>query len=180
MTSYEKIYDAAIGHYGIITSADAKALGVNNATLVQLALRNRLERLGYGVYRIDKYVPHVDGLDVYACAVARVGKGAYVWGPSVLAIHHLCPTNPTRIYVAMAQRCRAQLPPEIVLKPGRATDTIENYEGIPVQKLSDAILASQHILMLDRLLDAVRLGVEKGLLSEIESKNLVRELYKND
>lgn len=180
MTAYEKIYDVAIGNYGIITSAEAKALGISNIALVQLATRNRVERLGYGIYRIDKYVPHADGLDAYACAVARVGQGAYLWGPSVLALHHLCPTNPARVYVASVRRCRAKLPQEIIVKQGKASDHVEFYEGIAVQKVADAILASQHLIMLDRLLEAVRVAKEKGLLIDAEAKSIVRELYKND
>ncbi len=180
MTAYDKIYDIAIGNYGIITSAEAKAIGIRNTTLVQLAARNRLERLGYGVYRIDKYVPHADGLDVYACAIARVGREAYLWGPSVLALHHLCPTNPTRIYVASPLRCRAKLPQGIVLKKGCPSDRVEHYEGLAVQTVADAILASQHLIMLDRLLDAVQQGLAHGLLTDAEAKGLVKELYKND
>lgn len=180
MTTYEKIYDAAIGNYGIITAAETKALGITNGALVQLVRRKRLERLGYGVYRIDKYVPRSDGLDAYACALARVGREACLWGPSVLAVYHLCPTNPSRIYVASPKRCRAKLPEGIILKQLSPTEPVEFYEGIPLQTVRNAIPASQHLLMLERLLDAVHLAETKGLLGAAEARQVIRELYKND
>ena len=180
MNSYDRIYEVAIGNYGIITSSQAKEMGISNAALVQLALRGRLERLGYGVYRIDKYVPNAEGLDAYACAVARVGDGAFLWGPSVLALHHLCPTNPSRIYVASSRRCRAKLPTGIVVKAVSEVGTVENYEGIPIQNVREAILVSQHIIMLNRLLDAVEVAKEKNLIPALDGERIIKELYKND
>ena len=180
MTSYDKLYDEAIGYYGLVTVQQAKALGITNTTLVKLAQRGKLERLGYGLYRIDKYVPSADGLDAYACAVARVGKSAYLWGPSVLAIHHLCPTTPSRLYVATTKRYRGKLPEGIVVRNNTPCTHVGNYEGIPVQSISDAILSSQHIIMLDRLLSATREAEERGLLDAIERERITKALYRND
>ena len=68
MTAYQIIYDEAIGNYGLFSTERAKELGISNGTLAKLAHRGRLEHLGYGLYRIDKFVPNANGLDAYACA----------------------------------------------------------------------------------------------------------------
>ena len=180
MTSYDMLYDEAIGSYGLVTVQQAKALGITNTTLVKLAQRGKLERLGYGLYRLDKYVPSAEGLDAYACAVARVGKAAYLWGPSVLAIHHLCPTTPSRLYVATPNRYRGKLPEGISVRNGVPCEHVENSEGIPVQPVPDAILSSQHIIMLDRLLSATHEAEAKGIFGPTERERIIRELYRND
>ena len=78
VTTYEQIYDEAIGNNGIITARHAKELGTPAIALVKLCKRGRFTRIGHGVYRIDKYFPQET--DLYAAAVARVGvrcgKGA--------------------------------------------------------------------------------------------------------
>lgn len=180
MTAYQTIYDEAIGNYGLITVAQAKELGVTNETLVKLASRGRLERIGHGVYRIQHYVPNAEGLDPYACAVAKVGDGAYLWGPSVLAVHRLCPTNPSRIYVATPNRYRKKSSPALVVKDRVKSAEVSNYEGIRIQPVADAILSSQHIIMLDRLLDAVRIACERGLFDQRQKEAIVKELYIHD
>ncbi len=180
MTAYRKIYDEAIGNYGLITVAEAKALGITNETLVKLAARGRLERIAYGVYRIEQYVPNREGLDPYACAVKKVGEDAYLWGPSVLAIYHLCPTNPSRIYVATPTRYRRKATNGLVVKDCVGDAPVENYEGIRLQPVGDAILSSQHIIMLDRLLDATRIAHERGLVNKEQKELIIKELYRHD
>ena len=179
MKSYDRLYDEAIGRYGLITVRQARELGISNTALVNLSRRGRLERLGYGLYRIDKYVPNPDGLDAYACAVARVGPNAFLWGPSVLAIYHLCPTSPSRIYVATPKRYRGKLPIGIVVKTA-VCDALDNHEGIPTQNVSAAILASQHTIMFDRLLSAAQEAERIGLIGSSERERITRELYRHD
>ena len=180
MTAYQEIYDEAIGNYGIITVAQARELGITNETLVKLASRGRLERIGHGVYRIQHYVPNPEGLDPYACAVAKVGEDAYLWGPSVLAVHHLCPTNPSRIYVATPNRYRRKPSPSLVVRDRVRGTEVANYEGIRTQPVADAILSSQHIIMLDRLLDAARVACDRGLFGRERREQIVKELYIHD
>ena len=55
--NYDTIYEHAADNYGLITSSEAKVLGVPNIELVKLAHRGRLSRLGHGVYRVKHYIP---------------------------------------------------------------------------------------------------------------------------
>lgn len=180
MTAYQRIYDEAIGNYGLITVGTAREFGIASSTLVKLAHRGRLERIAHGLYRIDKYVPSRDGLDAYACAVAGCGESAYLWGPSVLAIRNLCPTDPARIYVATPRRYRGRARSGIVVKDRTECRQLDNVEGIRVQNVGAAILASLHIVMFDRLLDAVGVATERNLMNVEEARETVKELYKHD
>lgn len=108
MSYYDDIYEEAIDSYGVITTSRAKRIGVPKGELVKLAKRGRIDRIGYGVYRIKPYVP--TRLDRYADAVALVGEGSYIFGESVLAIHELAFVNPRAIMVATPKRTRRTLP----------------------------------------------------------------------
>lgn len=180
MTSYERIYEEAIGNYGLFRTSQAKALNVSNIALLRLAQRGRLQRLAYGLYRIDKYVPSKEGLDAYACAVAICGEAAYLWGPSVLAIRKLCPTDPAVIYVATPGRYRGKPRQGIIVKERKPAESLDSIEGISAQETKDAILSSQHIIMLPRLLDAVEVARTQGLLDNAMAQDTIKELYKND
>ena len=180
MSAYNTIFDEAIGYYGLFRTSQAKGLGVSGSAVLSLAKRGKLLRIAHGLYRIDKYVPQPDGLDAYAIAVARVGDDAYLWGPSVLQAHPLCPTDPAKIYVATPSRFRGHLPQGIILKNGAKLRKVDFIGGIRAQSAGQAILSSQHIIMFDRLLEAVENARGKGLLSEAEAHSTLKELYKND
>jgi predicted transcriptional regulator of viral defense system len=180
MNAYDIIFDEAIGNYGLFRSSKAKSLGISGSAILGLAKRGRLIRMSHGLYRIDKYVPRPDGLDAYAIAVARVGEDAYLWGPSVLQIYRLCPTDPAKIYVATPTRYRGRLPKGIILKNGAKAVGVGVVEGIRVQSVGKAILSCQHMLMFNRLLDAVAAAREQGLMNEVEAHCTLREMYKND
>ncbi len=180
MTAYEKVYEEAIGNYGLFRTSQAKRIGVSNVALLRLAERGKLERLAYGLYRIDKYVPSKEGLDAYACAIAKCGENAYLWGPSVLALRHLCPTDPATIYVATPERFRSRPVEGITVKDRQAQTSLDNIEGIVAQNVPSAILASQHIIMLPRLLEAVEVARKNEFIDDKKAQDLIRELYKND
>jgi predicted transcriptional regulator of viral defense system len=180
MTAYQIIYDEAIGNYGLISVAAAKKLGISTATLAKLAYRGRLERVAHGLYRIDKYVPSRDGFDAYACAVASLGDNSYLWGPSALSIRNLCPTDPSVIYVATPARYRGKSRDGVIVKDRTPCVCIDNVEGIRVQGVQEAILASQHMIMFDRLLDAVNTAKAQNLISAEHAHATIRGLYINE
>ncbi|MBP5640843.1 MAG: type IV toxin-antitoxin system AbiEi family antitoxin domain-containing protein [Victivallales bacterium] len=180
VTAYETIYDEAIGNYGLITVSAAKELGINAATLAKLAHRGRLERIAHGLYRIDKYVPSQGGLDAYACAVASLGGDSYLWGPSAIAIRNLCPTDPSVIYVATPARYRGKPRGGVIVKDRTPCGDIDNIEGIRVQGVCSAILSSQHMIMFDRLLDAVNAAKAQGIINAEQAHETTKGLYVND
>ena len=180
VNAYDTIFDEAIGYYGLFRTSQAQGLGVSGSAVLSLAKRGKLLHIAHGLYRVDKYVPQPDGLDAYAIAVARVGDDAFLWGPSVLQAHHLCPTDPAKIYVATPSRFRGRLPNGIILKNSVKPKSVDFIGGIRAQTAGQAILSSQHKIMFDRLLEAVENAKGKGLLNEVEAHNTLKELYKND
>lgn len=177
MTYYNRIFDEAIGNFGIISSARAREIGIPSVELVKLSKRGRLRRLGYGVYKLVQYSPAPDGLDAYADSVALVGDGAYLYAQSVLALHHLCPTNPARIYVATPRRCRRDLGDGIVVIDGTPCAEVEWYDGIPSQPVAEAIRASRGAVMDERLVEAVDAALRKDLIGKDASRKIKRELH---
>ena len=174
MKNYDLIYENAADNYGLITSYEAKSIGIPNVELVKLAHRGRLRRLGHGVYRIVHYIP--TPYDKFAEAVALVGSGAVIYGESVLAMHGLALVNPAVIYIAVKNRVRKKLPAYIeIIYPGIAfSETM--YEGIPSQTVFEAILVCKSRVMTDRLIEAVNEAERQGLISVTEAKTARTEL----
>lgn len=161
-----------------MTSAQAKGVGASDKELSRIAKDGRLARIGYGVYRIKHWVP--TEYDTYAESVALVGPGAYLYGESVVAIHGLAPTDPSRIYVATPNRVRKTLPASIkVIRRRNRGDTTE-YEGIRSQTIQEAIRSCKATMMRGRLVDASRRARELGLLDAEERNALVEELSRGD
>ena len=174
MTFYDEIYEFASDSYGLITSEQAKSMGISDKEMSRLTKDGRLRRLGRGVYRIKHYTPTPN--DPYAEAITLVGSDAYLFGESVIAMHGLAPTNPARVFVATINRVRKTLPSTIRIIYRKAKDTITFYDGIPSQTIPDAILSCRKTMMTDRLVDATKNAKINGLITRIEEGNLLKEL----
>lgn len=172
MTYYDDIYEIAVDNYGLITSAEAKELGISDQDMKMLEKRGRLIKRGHGVYKLARYVP--TPYDAYAEAVVLVGPHAYLYGESVISMLELAPTNPSRVFVATPSRIRKQLPEYIVLI--KADDELTHYEGIPSQSAHDAILACRKTMMPERLEDATREAERQGYITNDQTAELLKEL----
>jgi len=169
-----QIYEYAVDNYGLITSSQARAIGIPTIELVKLAHRGRLLRLGYGIYKIAQYVP--TPLDKYAEAVAFAGEGAYISGESVLAMHNLAFVNPSVIFITVPHKIRKKLPVYVRCIAQKNQNQITAYEGIPSQSVFDAIMECQKTVMSQRLKDAIREAKIHGLITEKEAAVARRKL----
>jgi predicted transcriptional regulator of viral defense system len=176
MNSFNKLYDAAIENYGIITSGMAKEYGVSAMALVQLARRGRFVHIRRGLYRLSQYVP--TEYDEYAEAVAVVGRGAYLYGETVLAMLKLTETDPTRLYVASALRQRKTLPRFIVVRPAPADYVPIAIQGIPCQRVEDALEAAAETIDGKRLSDAAREAYRLGHISKAKANSIASKVGK--
>ena len=174
MKNYDVIYEFAADRYGLITSREARTLGIPNVELVKLAHRGRLRRLGHGVYRIVQYIP--TARDKYAEAVALVGCGSVIYGESVLAMHDLALVNPAVIYIAIQSKLRKKLPAYIKVIDQDAILCPIEYDGIPSQSVYEAIITCKGTIMSDRLLEAIRTAESQGLISETEAQTARMEI----
>ena len=174
MTTYEKIYDEAIGSNGIITSRQAKDMGIPAIALVKLCNRGRLVRIGHGVYRMDKYFPQES--DPYAAAVANVGEGAYIVGESVIGYYRLCPTHEAIVHVGTTKRVRKRLPDAIKLEKRPLGERLHLMDGIPAQTIGLAIRTAKTTMEPSRLREAIDVALEKQLILRDEADMLRKEI----
>ena len=174
MNAYNTLYDEAAENYGLITTQMAERNGVSGMSLVMLERRGRLRRVGRGVYRLEQH-PETE-YDSYATLVAKAGEGAFLWGPTVLALEHLCPTDPATLYVAVPRRIRRQLGRGVVVKNGAEDTSVKNLHGIASQSIEEAILASRGTIMDERLIEAANRAKEQGLILPEAHDHLIREL----
>lgn len=174
MTKFDGIYEIAADNFGLVTSAEAREAGVSNNELVQYARRGKIERVGQGVYRLVQRIPEPN--DAYALAVALVGPGAYLYGEAVLGMLGLCPTNPAYLHVATSSRIRRNLPEyiRVVRAPGASAGAV--YDGVPCQRVADAIRSAMGHMLPDRLADAAARAREEGYITRAEADALAAEL----
>lgn len=171
MDCYDELWGFAEDHFGLITVAQAKALGVSNANLVMMERRGTLMRLGRGLYQVKHHV--VGPYDSYAIAVAQVGDSAYLRGASVLGLRRIVPTDLSVIFVGTPDRLRKRVSDYVVTKD-RTPAATEIYEGIRCERLSDAIVsaAKDGALDADRINEAFAETQACGLISSNEAKQL--------
>ncbi|WP_306506354.1 type IV toxin-antitoxin system AbiEi family antitoxin domain-containing protein [Adlercreutzia equolifaciens] len=173
MAHFDDIYELAADNYGLITSAEAKNLGVAKSELNRWVGMGRLLKRGQGVYKLVRYAP--TEYDRYAEAVALVGDGSFLFGEAVLAMHGLALANPRRISVGTTKRVRRELP-EWVQPVTVSGKTVTSYEGIPSQSLAEAILECRGMVMGERLKSAVEDARREGLITKDEFEHLRKEL----
>lgn len=172
MFHWQKINEIGLENYGIVTTDDVRDVCNVSVELPRWVKSGRLERLGYGVYRLVQYVP--SEFDRYAEAVALVGKESYVYGISVLAMHNLALVNPSKVFVATSQRKRRRLPEWVSVVTRRESGGVDG-NGIRSQGVADAIRACRKVVMRERLVSAIADAKLRGLIDYKEAQVLEKE-----
>ena len=174
MTAYDKLWDFAEDHYGIVTTSQAIAMGIDKHQLPAMAQRGTLIKKGHGVYLAKHHIPKEN--DVFAHSVALAGETAYLRGSSVVALLKLAPTNPGIVYLGATARVRRRLPANLRLVDMRPCDCVQ-YEGIRSQPLVEALKTARDEgeIEADRVADAATKAYDKGLLAETDWRNFVLE-----
>lgn len=165
-------------NYGYITTQDALELSIPAGELAKLAHRKKgaLRNISYGLYRDESIPEDPRGYDQLAEAVLRVGKGAYIHGESVLAMHQLALVNPRYIHVASPRPARPSLPSYIKLSKAKFGLKITEYEGIPAQTVADAIIECRRRIEPNRLKEAAQEARQQGLITSKEWKKIIQEI----
>ena len=173
MSKTDYIYDA-VDDFGLITSAEAKELGVSNAELVQQARRGKLARVGRGVYRVAVW-PYQEAAP-YAVAVKSVSPSAYLLGESVIALLGLTPTNPERIRVGAPERVRKDFGGGIVVEKRQPNEATTFYEGIPAQTMRGAVVDAAKTIGKARALQAAIEAAKQGYITAVEAEEIEEAL----
>jgi len=176
MKKWDRIQQAALGAHGIITFAQAKAMGVHPAEIYRWAASGRLMKLNRGVFRLTAY-PSNGLVSDMAALLAMVGEGAYLCGESVLQLYDLCPTRSYVATIASPRRIRRTTIPKgvRVVKSEIGYKPI-HHEGVACQRPEDAIRFCMGILEQNRLEEAIDAAEEKGYFLPDETESLRREV----
>ncbi len=168
---------------GLVTAAQARALGIKDSVLARLTQRGKLERVARGVYRVP-YFP-ADPLSQYREVVlwARASHG-----PERVALSHetafgvygISDTNPARVHITVPQRTRLRRrkPKWIVIHRAElAPNDVTTHEGLPVTTVAKSVrdvLETTGRLGLAR--QALKDARKQGYISAAELQRLTRQL----
>jgi hypothetical protein len=176
MKKWDKIQQVALGTHGIITFAQAKAMGVHPAEMYRWDAAGRLMKLNRGVFRLAAY-PLKGFISDMAAIIATVGEGSYLYGESVLQLYDLCPTRSYVVTVATPRRIRRTTIPEGIKVVTSDPEYRPIYhEGIACQKIEDAIRSCIGVLETNRLEEAIDEAEEKGYFLPSEKESLKKEV----
>ena len=176
MNSFEKLLYIGMDNYGIVTSGDAKSVGLSDRVVFSHVKNGKLLRMGQGIFKLAAFSSS-DDMDRYAVAVSFGGNGAMIYGESVLAMLNLAFANPPLIEVATPRRVRRKLPPWVkIIRIGAGAAMTEYYKGIPCQPLRDAMRICKDRILPERILAAIELAKTEGWLSSDDGENLKNEI----
>ena len=176
MKSFDAIYEAASGNFGLVTARQSREMGVFSRELSRWVKSGRLEHVGRGVYRVSNFP--ASQFDAFASAVEAVGEDAYLYGESVIGMLGLTATNPTWIHVAVAHRVRRKLSDGIKVHNAPSGYKPTYYDGVRSQSVADAILSCRGTVMDVRLCDALANGIAQGYVGKDDARRVRKVLGK--
>ena len=178
-TRMNELFALAETQDGLLTSKQAREIGLMDSVLVRLAQRGRLVRTARGVYRIAHYPP--DRLAQYREAVlwARASQG-----PQRIALSHetallvmgISDVNPQKVHITIPKgaRLRREKPGWVVWhRADLSPDDLMEHEGIPVtsvERTINDVLATTHRVDLAR--QALAEARREGFLNQEQAARL--------
>ena len=174
MKRFEQIKGVASGNFGLVTSAQARELGVSSFQLARWVKMGWLEHSARGVYRVADYPP--SEYDYYAIAVEHVGAKARLYGESVLAMLNLTSTNPEKMRIGSPGRIRKRFDAGYLVRTIPEDEPMEYYEGVRCQPLVEAIRTSAESVAPSRRREAAENAFRGGYIGKRELAMLRKEI----
>jgi predicted transcriptional regulator of viral defense system len=171
--------ELAADQHGLFTLEDAREIGYRNNTIAQMARRGRVTRVSHSVYRIP-FLPEGPLGAYMEAALWPVGVRGVLSHATALDLWDVSDANPAKVHVTVPRTHRPQrVVPEayVVHREDLAREEIAAVERVPVVTLDRAVreCASDGIGR-DLLVQAVREGRARGLLTAEQATALAREL----
>lgn len=177
------LYGIAEDQAGYFTAAQARAAGLHQVRLVQLAQQGDIERMSRGVYRFTRFPVSRFGNYMEAVLwpqVRRPDVVGVISHQSALFIHELSDVSPARVHVTLPTtvRIRREVPKGLAIHyADLAPRDVERVEGVPVTTPARSIRdAHASHLGNDLVRQAIADGRRSGVLSTVEADRLEREL----
>lgn len=176
---YTALRDAAADQHGLVTTGDARRLGIDPQRLIEMRRRGTLEKVGRGLYRFPDFP--TDRFEQYMEAVLWPQHVRGVLGhETALDLYELCEVNPAKIHVTLPAdyriRWRAIPAAFAFYRRELSEDEVTQLEGLPVvtvqRAIKDAIEADLRTGLVVQAIDTAR---ERGLLRRAEAEELRAE-----
>jgi len=139
---FAALLERAHEQYGYVTAADARELGLADATLRTLAYRGDAERVAHGLYRLNA-VPDT-GLDqMMEATLWPRGLGVISHDTALGELWELCDVNPAKVHVTVPARVRIRRQAPLAFAVHHRdlpVVDITRLNGIPVVTVRRAIL----------------------------------------
>lgn len=177
------LYGIAEDQAGYFTAAQARAAGLHQVRLVQLAQQGDIERISRGVYRVTRFPVLQQGHFMEAVLwpqVRRPDVVGVISHQSALSIHQLSDVSPARVHLTLpaSVRIRRAVPKGLTIHHADlAPADVERVAGIPVTTPARSIrdVHAGHMGN-DVVRQAIADGRRSGALSTVEANRLEREL----
>ena len=177
------LYGIAEDQLGYFTAAQARAAGLHQVRLVQLAKQGHIERITRGVYRFTRFLASQLGHYMEAVLwpqVRRPDVVGVVSHQSALSVHGLSDVSPARIHLTLptALRLRREVPKVLAIHyADLEPNEIERVQGVPVTTPARSIRDAHASHVGPELVaQAIADGRRSGSLSMVEADRLRREL----
>lgn len=173
------LWDIATEQHGYVTAAQAREMGISQATVTMLVQRGKLERAGWGVYRFPE-IP-VTQYDQYTLAVLWAGAPeACLSHETALDCYAISDINPSLIHITVdpARRIRRQGGDGYAVHYEQlGAKQTGWWEQIPIVKPAVAIVQClKYGTPTYLLLQAIENGYRKGYLKKAERDDLFDKL----
>jgi predicted transcriptional regulator of viral defense system len=176
----DRLRELASEHGGYFLAAEASERGTPRPLIVQLANRQRIERVSRGLYRFVSWPPDPARQYHEATLWARAQRGlryAIVSHQSALELYGLTDANPSTVHVTIppGTRIRRDVPKWITFHWASVPPGDQSIEcGVDVASARRAIEDTATVLGSDGVHQAVAQARQKNLLREDELDQLTR------
>lgn len=172
LTDIEKLREIALDQHGMVTSLQAKEIGVSLPSLSYLVKNNRIERIERGIYRIPQVQSSEN--DRIQQALLWAGDDSVISYDTALLAWDVCDINPVRIHISVPKKRRIKKAGGdgvVIHKEDIDQKQLRWWDGMPVYSLETAIEqtinrgVSSHIVE-----QAIDNGTARGLITASNAK----------
>ena len=178
------VYRIAEPQNGYLSSAQARAEGIQRDTITKMVTRGDLERVSHGVYRIARYPVTPNAQYLEAMLWPQRGVIGTISHQSALAFHGLSDVSPSKVHITipLTYRVRRRVPRHLVVHHGiLGPADVDVLDGVRVTTPTRSILdAHADHLGWALIRQAIADGVRSGKVRREDAAGLVEHIEHAD
>jgi len=178
MSLMDRVIELASGQYGVIAANQLVNEGYSSQSIIQLAVRGKIERIFHGVY----IVPTMARSRYSEFMEAVLWSGGVVTGESSILLWDLADVNPSKIHVAIDKRIRREIPGNYSLyKMSLNPKNLDHIEDVPSTTVNIAIGVAIDNGSQSRLIkQAINNALAREMINDELASRLKTKLYDRD